>query len=65
MGDFKDDVFNNGKIFTVRDDNETWYQGKINDIGAPSDEEALIVEGWDKLFMGKLIDGELKKGIFL
>jgi hypothetical protein len=62
MGDFKDDTFNNGKIFTVRADNETLYQGKINDIGVPSDEEALIVEGGDKLFMGKLIDGELIEG---
>jgi hypothetical protein len=62
MGDFKDDTFNNGKIFTVRADNETLYQGKINDIGLPSDEEALIVEGGDKLFMGKLIDGELIEG---
>ena len=62
MGDFKDDTFNNGKIFTVRADNETLYQGKINDIGVPSDEDALIVEGGDKLFMGKLIDGELIEG---
>ena len=62
MGDFKDDTFNNGKIFTVRDDNKTLYQGKINDIGLPSDEEALIVEGGDKLFYGKLIDGELIEG---
>ena len=62
IGDFKDDVFNNGKIFTVRDDNETLYQGKINDIGSPSDEEALIVEGGDKIFMGRLIDGELIEG---
>lgn len=62
MGDFKDDAFNNGKIFTVRDDNETLYQGKINDIGEPSDEDALIVEGGDKIFMGKLIDGELIEG---
>jgi hypothetical protein len=62
IGDFKDDVFNNGKIFTVRDENETLYQGKINDIGSPSDEEALIVEGGDKIFMGRLIDGELIEG---
>ena len=62
MGDFKDDTFNNGKLFTVRADNETLYQVKINDIGVPSDEDALIVEGGDKLFMGKLIDGELIEG---
>ena len=62
MGDFKDDIFENGKIFTVRDDNETLYQGKINDIGLPSDEEALVIEGGDKIFMGKLIDGELIEG---
>jgi hypothetical protein len=62
MGDFKDDTFDNGKIFTVRGDNETLYQGKINDIGLPSDEEALIVEGGDKLFYGKIINGELIDG---
>ena len=62
MGEFKDDIFINGKIFTVRDDNETMYQGKINDIGVPSDQEALIIEGGDKIFWGKLIDGELIEG---
>ena len=67
MGDFEDDTFINGKIFTVRDNSETLYQGKINNIGLPSDEDALIVEGGDRIFIGKLIDGELIEGrnIFL
>ena len=61
IGTFQDDLFKNGKIFSVDYDNETLYKGKINEIGIPSDEEALIVQG-DKIFSGKLKDGELVEG---
>ena len=62
MGEFENDSFKNGKIFSVINDNETLYKGKVNEIGLPSDENALIVDGGDKIFIGKLIDGEMLEG---
>ena len=62
MGEFENDSFKNGKIFSVINDNETLYKGKVNEIGLPSDENALIVDGGDKIFVGKLIDGEMLEG---
>ena len=61
IGEFQEDLFRTGKIFSVDYENETVYKGKINEIGVPSDDEAVIVQG-DKIFMGKLIDGELVEG---
>ena len=62
MGDFENDIFKGGKIFSVNYEHETLYQGKINEIGFPSDEEGLVFEGGDKIFIGKLRDGELIEG---
>ena len=62
MGEFEDDTFKNGKIFSIINDNETLYKGKVNEIGLPSDENALIVDGSDKIFAGKLIEGEMLEG---
>ena len=62
MGEFEDDTFKKGKIFSVINDNETLYKGKVNEIGLPSDENALIVDGLDKIFIGKLIKGEMIEG---
>ena len=39
IGEFQDDIFTNGKIFSVQNDIETLYQGKINELGFPSDED--------------------------
>lgn len=62
IGEFENDNFKNGKIFCINNDNETLYQGKINEIGIPSDDNAFIVDGGDKIFFGKLIDGEIVEG---
>lgn len=62
IGDFENDIFKDGKIFSVNYDNETLYQGKINELGLPSDEEGLVFEGGDKIFIGKIINGELIEG---
>lgn len=62
MGDFEEDTFKNGKIFSIINDNETLYKGKVNELGVPSDENALILDGKDKIFVGKLIDGEMLEG---
>ena len=62
MGTFQDDIFKSGKIFSVDYENETLYKGNINEIGLPSDKEALIFEGGDKIFMGNVVDGELHEG---
>ena len=62
IGDFEADSFKKGKFFSVINDNETLYKGKINEIGVPSDEDALIVDGNNKIFVGKLINGEMIEG---
>ena len=62
IGEFQDDIFTNGKIFSVQNDVETLYQGKINELGFPSDEDALVYGDGDKLFFGKIIDGEMVEG---
>ena len=62
IGVFQDDFFTKGKIFSVQNDIETLYQGKINELGIPSDEDALVYGGGDKLFFGKIIDGEMVEG---
>ena len=62
IGIFEDDIFKEGKIFSVQDGNETLYQGKINELGLPSDDEAVILEGGDKIFIGKINDGEMIEG---
>jgi hypothetical protein len=62
IGGFENDIFKGGKIFSVNYDKETLYQGKINEIGYPSDTEGIVFEGGDKIFIGKLVDGELIEG---
>lgn len=62
IGKFEDDSFKEGKFFSVQNDVETLYKGKINELGTPSDEEGLILEGKDKLFVGKITDGEMIEG---
>ena len=62
IGEFQDDIFKKGKIFSVQNDIETLYQGKINELGLPSDEEALVYSDGDKLFFGKMVDGEMIEG---
>ena len=62
IGNFENDIFNGGKIFTVKHDSEILYQGKVNEIGLPTDEEGLMFEGGDKIFIGKINDGEIIEG---
>ena len=62
IGKFEEDIFINGKIFTVKDGIETLYQGKLNEIGLPSDEDSLVVEDGNKIFTGKVVNGELMEG---
>ena len=62
IGEFQDDTFKNGKIFSVQNDIETLFQGKINELGLPSDEDAIVCGGGDKLFFGKIVDGEMVEG---
>lgn len=62
IGELEEDLFKNIKIFCVNNDKETLYKGKINELGIPSDEAALIVENWDKIFFGKYLDGDMLEG---
>ena len=62
IGELEDDFFKNIKIYYVNNDKETLYKGKINELGMPSDEAALIVENWNKIFLGKYLDGDMQEG---
>ena len=50
IGIFEDDAFKEGKIYSIQQGIETLYKGKINELGSPSDDEGLILEGKDKIF---------------
>ena len=62
IGDFANDQFVDGKIFSVKDGVETLYQGKLNELGVPKDDSGLVVEGGNKIFTGKIDNGELIEG---
>ena len=61
MGEFQNNILKDGKIFVVKNDNEILYQGKFK-IGYPSDIEGLFVENGEKVFTGKIVDGEIIEG---
>ena len=68
IGSFEDDLFKEGKIFTVNNEDESFFKGKVNDIGLPSDDEALIFKQGDsenKIFRGKIVDGDLVEGRYI
>lgn len=62
IGIFEDDTFKEGKIYSIQQGIETLYMGKINELGSPSDDEGLILEGKDKIFVGKITDGDMVEG---
>ena len=44
IGTFESDIFKNGKIFNCKDGVQILYQGKLNEIGEPEDDDAIIYE---------------------
>ena len=62
IGTFEGDVFKNGKIFNCKDGVQILYQGKLNEIGEPEDNDAIIYEEENKIFRGKVSKGDMIEG---
>ena len=62
IGTFEGDVFKNGKIFNCKDGVQILYQGKLNEIGEPEDDDAIIYEEENKIFRGKISRGDMIEG---
>ena len=62
FGIFEDDVFKRGKIFSSKDGIDMLYIGKLNEIGEPEDDDAIIFEEGNKIFRGKISKGDMIEG---
>ena len=62
IGTFESDIFKNGKIFNCKDGVKILYQGKLNEIGEPEDDDAIIYEEDNKIFRGKVSKGDMIEG---
>ena len=62
IGTFEGDVFKNGKIFNCKDGVQILYQGKLNEICEPEDDDAIIYEEENKIFRGKVSRGDMIEG---
>ena len=62
IGTFEGDIFKNGKIFSCKDGVQILYQGKLNEIGEPEDDDAIIYEEENKIFRGKVSRGDMIEG---
>ena len=62
IGTFESDIFKNGKIFNCKDGVQILYQGKLNEIGEPEDDDAIIYEEENKIFRGKVSRGDMIEG---
>ena len=62
IGTFEGDIFKNGKIFNCKDGVQILYQGKLNEIGEPEDDDAIIYEEENKIFRGKVSRGDMIEG---
>ena len=62
IGTFESDIFKNGKIFNCKDGVKILYQGKLNEIGEPEDDDAIIYEEENKIFRGKVSRGDMIEG---
>lgn len=62
IGTFESDIFKNGKIFNCKDGVKILYQGKLNEIGEPEDDDAIIYEEENKIFRGKVSKGDMIEG---
>lgn len=62
IGTFESDIFKNGKIINCKDGVKILYQGKLNEIGEPEDDDAIIYEEENKIFRGKVSKGDMIEG---
>ena len=62
IGNFEEDLFKYGKIFSSKNGVDIVYKGKVNDKGEPEDDDALIFEEGNKIFRGKINNGDMVEG---
>ena len=62
IGTFEEDELKTGRIFTLKDGVGLLYQGKLNQLGEPEDDDALIFEEGNKIFKGKISNGNMIEG---
>ena len=62
IGSFEGDIFKYGKIFYSKNGIDMIYKGKLNDNGEPEDDDALIFEEGNKIFRGKISNGDMVEG---
>ena len=62
FGFFENNLIKNGIIFSIKNEEEYFYKGKINILGEPEDDDALIIENKNKIFKGKIIKGNMIEG---
>ena len=62
IGIFEEDELKSGKIFTLKDGISMLYQGKLNQLGEPEDDDALMLEEGNKIFKGKISKGNMIEG---
>lgn len=68
IGVFKDDLFQEGKIFSIKDEKQNLFVGKIDQMGIPNDDNGIVIEDkGDRFFFGRVAEGKMKEGrnIFL
>ena len=62
IGTFKDNLLTQGIFYSLIDNKETYYLGKLNELGEQDDNEALYIEDKNKIFKGKINKGNMVEG---
>ena len=62
IGTFKDNILQEGIIFSLKDNKETLYCGKLNELGEQEDTEAFYIEDKNKIFKGIITKGNMVEG---
>ena len=62
IGFFEEEIIKYGKIFSSKDGINMLYEGKLNEKGEPEDDNALVIEEGNKIFKGKISNGDMIEG---
>jgi len=62
IGIFEEDIIKYGKIYSSKEGINMLYQGKLNEKGEPEDDDGLIIEEGNKIFKGKISNGDMIEG---
>ena len=62
IGIFEENIIKYGKIFSSKEGIDMLYQGKLNEKGEPEDDDGLIIEEGNKIFKGKISNGDMIEG---